>query len=62
MLTYVFLAIVFLLHPTNESVNRINATVMGSKQTAKEVEVEGADPAISGAGCIQDGGVVDAAD
>jgi len=41
----------------------INATVMGSKQTAKEVEVEaGVDPAISDAGCIEEGGVVDATD
>lgn len=41
----------------------INATVLGSKQTAKEAEVDaGVDPAISDAGCIEDGGVVDAAD
>jgi len=45
-----------------DPVNRINATVMGSKQTAKEAEVEaGVDPAISDAVCIEDGEVVDAA-
>ena len=41
---------------TNESVNRINATVIGSKQAEKEGEVEEADPTIGDADCKEDGG------
>jgi hypothetical protein len=61
MLSYVFLMFEFLPHRANKSVNRINATVIGSKQAEKEGGVEAeADPAICDADCKEDGGADEA--
>jgi hypothetical protein len=58
MLTYVFLMIEFGRHRANEFVDRINATVVGSKQAEKGAEVEAdGKPPISDASCV--GGAVD---
>ena len=47
----------------SSSINRINATVIGSKQAEKEREVEEeADPTICDADGKEDGGTVEAAE